>query len=152
MHWSIGKHLSREHALEYGYLSREHALELSQRCRIWLIVKSGWILSVSFARNLCSRCPVLPVCEVGLGIGKHSMEVLIDRDDEVSDWIAHVLIQLTVNDKSRFLIFCWALWQNRNKRVTKNVQQGPLQIVRNADQFLEQYKEAYLRLRVGTLT
>ncbi|KAL0409763.1 UNVERIFIED_CONTAM: putative mitochondrial protein [Sesamum radiatum] len=64
-------------------------------------------------------------------------------------WIFAVLHKLDRKEGGRFVIICWALWLNRNKKRMEGIDQSPLQVVREASDLLVQYQDVRTKIKLG---
>ncbi|KAK4425080.1 hypothetical protein Salat_1701800 [Sesamum alatum] len=72
-------------------------------------------------------------------------------NNDTAVWISGVLQRLNQFDAARFLTICWALWQNRNKKVMEGTEQDPQRVVSEALLLLDQYQKARMKLQMGLL-
>ncbi|KAK4413927.1 hypothetical protein Salat_2805500 [Sesamum alatum] len=68
-----------------------------------------------------------------------SWEVVNSWTEDAADWFSNVLSRLERDATPRFLMLCWALWRNRNRRMMEGVIWEPLRVVNDAQLLLVQY-------------
>ncbi|KAK4420162.1 hypothetical protein Salat_2429100 [Sesamum alatum] len=82
----------------------------------------------------------------------HIPWVVLHRwDGDTAGWFSAAIRRLGLKGTPRFLMLCWALWRNRNRRRMEGVVWEPLQVVNDALLLLSQYQEARTKLRLGLL-
>ncbi|KAL2235865.1 UNVERIFIED_CONTAM: hypothetical protein Sindi_1318700 [Sesamum indicum] len=106
-------------------------------CRIRLRPLAG-----KCATMLSPRWPIWLVCAISLT--PHYILSTYFHHPEV--WLRHACSKLPPEAADRFLMICWAIWNNRNKVVMENKGPPVEEVVALAESFLHEFVEIRARL------
>ncbi|KAK4438707.1 hypothetical protein Salat_0205200 [Sesamum alatum] len=82
------------------------------------------ILTISFGTRILKQGEDLLHTFIHCHFSRH--RVLETTSGDVESWVRHVCDNLDTRDADRFLVLCWSLWNNRNKKLMEGKSQSTL--------------------------